>query len=463
MSHDDPSGATRTLLRHARSITFDDLPADLVTLTKRCVLDTLGVIVGASGLAPEARPIVELVKEMAGNPESSLLGFGGRAPALWATFANGSLAHMLDYDGLGKGHVSAATIPAAFAVAEKIGGVSGRDLIASIAAGADLMVRLYRSIPDPQWDMKEGWFATQLFGGIAAAIVAGRLLGLNEEQMEYAAGIAYSQASGSRQMAVGEASHLHGTQAGFGGQAGVLAALLAQRGITGPKEILEGRYGLYKTYIRIQPDWEVLTGRLGTWFPVLESHEFKIWPACGATRTTNAAILQLRQEHGLHGDDVEALVIRGGDLHTEFLSSPIERKRRPETGVDGKFSLPFTAAAMMVRGHVGLRDYTTAGLNDPAVLAMAQRVRYQGPPSDGDAVPTVEIRTRDGRVLSAQADGLPGDSSHPPSQDMLETKFRDAVSFSDRPVPPGNVEGAIELLSRLDELNDATQIARLLA
>ena len=168
-------GITRKLAQHAATLEYDALPAALVEMIKQCVLDTLGVSIGASTMAPEAAIVAEYVKELGGKPESTVLGFGGKAPAGWAAFVNGSLGHMLDYDDLGEsGHPSIVTIPVAFAVAEKIGGVSGKELITAIAAGMDVMTRLTRAINVPDWTMTEGWFATQLFGFIAGAVTADR-------------------------------------------------------------------------------------------------------------------------------------------------------------------------------------------------------------------------------------------------------------------------------------------------
>src|SRR4030095_3040643 len=124
--------------------------------------------------------------------ESTILGWGGRAPAPWAAFVNGSLGHMLDYDDLGEsGHPGIVTIPVAFAVGERLAGVSGRDFITAIAAGTDVMTRLTQAINVPDWTMTEGWFATQLFGFIAGAVTASRLMRLTEEQMEDALGIGF--------------------------------------------------------------------------------------------------------------------------------------------------------------------------------------------------------------------------------------------------------------------------------
>ena len=460
MARDDGNGVTSLIAQHAASLSFDALPQELVELIKQIVLDTLGVAIGASGLEPEGRIVAEYVEALGGRPESTVYGFGFKAPAPWAAFVNGSLGHMLDYDDVGAGgHVGIATVPVALAVAEKLGGVSGRDLITAIAAGTDLHTRLDLAVRLPDWTMTEGWFATQLFGFLSGAVTVGRLRGFDAERIENALGIAFTQVSGSRQMAVGASTDLRSMQAGFAGQGAVLAAELAARGIVGSKKIIEGRYGIYKTYVRNQPAWSALTEGLGTRFPLLDEHGFKVWPACGYTRATNTATLRLRRE-----------TVIGGTGATRLLSEPIELKRRPQLSIDGKYSIPFTTAVMMVRGNVTLRDYTAEGLRDPAVLAMADRVGYRADPDAALPIggqsalsrPTVEIRTRDGRVLSCTPEGVPGDPAHPVSWDLLEAKFRDCVSFANRPLIPGGAERMIELVHDLDRLEDATDILSLL-
>jgi 2-methylcitrate dehydratase PrpD len=468
-------GASRKLARHAATLRYADLPTALVELTKQCVLDTVGLMIGASTLAPEAKLVHSYASGLGGKPESTILGFGGKVPAVWAAFVNGSFGHMLDYDDLGASHVSIATVPVALAVAEKCGRVSGRELITAIAAGTDLQTRLYHAIRIPSWTMSEGWFATQLFGFVAGAATAGSLMRLTEGQMENALGIGFNQMSGSRQMAVGVATHMRSMQAGFSGHGAVLAAELAQIGLTGPKEFVEGRYGLFKNYVRTDdPDWNSIVGELGTRFPLIKTHGFKVWPACSYTRPTNAATLQLRQQHDLRPDEIDSITIVGGSDGHRLLSEPIELKRRPKTSIDGKYSVPFTTAVMMVKGNVTLRDYTDAGLRDPEVLAMAERVSYRSAESAAPAVrragedselsrPTVEIRTRDGRMLTCTPDSVPGDPRNPVSPSLLEAKFRDCISFSATPISRENADRALDMINHLEDVEDVRDLIRLLA
>ena len=468
--------ATAQLARHASTLPYDALPAALVTMLKQCVLDALGVAIGASGLAPEAQTLADYVREFGGKPESSLLGFGGKTPAAWAALVNGSLGHMLDYDDVGAGgHVSIVTIPVALALAEKLGNtgrrVDGRTLLAAIAAGTDIHTRLNQAIRIPDWTIAEGWFPTQMFGFISGAATAARVLGLDAAQAENALGIGFNQMSGSRQMAVGAATHMRSMQAGFSGQGAVLAAELAQRGIVGSKDVIEGRYGLFRTYVRdAAPDWRALLDGLGHEFPLLDKHGFKVWPACGYTRATNTAVLELRNAFNIRPDDVEAITVIGGTGGAQLLSEPLDAKRRPQLAIDGKFSIPFTTAVMMIHGTVRLRDYTEAALRDPAVLAMADRVSWRADPGAAVPVggesalsrPTVEIRLRDGRTLARRADGVPGDPRHPVPPAQLEAKFRDCVSFAAKPVAAAKVDRAIALIGDLENLDDAAEIVHVL-
>ncbi len=466
------NGVTRELSRHAAMLRYEALPPALVEIIKQCVLDTLGVSMGASTLAPEARILADYVTEQGGKPEATLLGFGGKAPAALAAFLNGSLGHMLDYDDMGEsGHPSIVTIPVAFAIAEKMGGVDGREFIAAVAAGMDVMTRISRAIDVPDWTITEGWFATQLIGFMAGAATAGRLLGLDAEKMENALGIAFNQLSGTRQMAEGAATHMRSMQAGFSGQGAVLAADLARRGIIGSKDVVEGRYGFFRTYIRgCEPDWDEMVDGLGKKFPLVEKHGFKVWPACAYTRTTNAATLTMRKQHGLKPEDVESITIVGGTGGTQQLCEPIAAKRRPKVSIDGKFSIPFTTAVMMAKGNVTLRDYTESGLRDPAVLAMADRVSYRPDPqpatgkggSQDVSKTAVEIVTKDGRHFDYRSTGVPGDPKNPVSWEQLETKFRDCVSFSAKPVDAAALDRAVERIRDLEQLSDATEIVRLL-
>ena len=140
---------------------------------------------------------------------------------------------------------------------------------------------------------------------------------------------------------------------------------------------------------------------------------------------------------GVDPEAIEHIDIVGGSQATQLLSTPIESKRRPQAAIDAKYSVPFTSAVAMATGNVTLRDYTPEGLNDPAVLAMAERIRYRPDPTSNSLMPTVEVRLKNGDTRSCQVHSVPGDAKEPVGWAEIEAKFRDCMSFVE--LEPSNV------------------------
>ena len=331
----------------------------------------------------------------------------------------------------------------------------------------DVMTRLERAITLPQWIMTEGWFPTQLLGFFAARrnCREGSLALIHSANGKRFRHSLYTQASGSRQMAVDEATDLRAMQAGFSGQGGILAAELAKRGVIGSKDVIEGRYGLYRTYVRDEgPNWSELVGQLGQHFPILESHGFKIWPCCSHIRPCVAALLQLREE-GIRPEDVQSIAVIGGSKAIQSLSEPIEPKRRPQVSIDAKYSVPFTCAVAMVNGGVALPDYQEEGLKNAEVLEMAARVEYrQAADEQSDSLePIIEIRTKDGAVRERQVTSVPGDVREPIGWTEVVEKFRTCISVVSPPIPSAKIDHVVELAANLEDLEDVTEIIRQLS
>jgi 2-methylcitrate dehydratase PrpD len=197
-----------------------------------------------------------------------------------------------------------------------------------------------------------------------------------------------------------------------------------------------------------------------------------VWPACAYTRPTNAATLILRNAHKLQPEDIESITIVGGTGGTQLLCEPLDRKRRPQVSIDGKFSIPFTTGVMMARGNVTLRDYTDEGLRDPAALAMADKVTYRPVPGakmerggSGGSIGNVavEIKTKDGRLLTSKPDSVPGGPNQRVGWDVVESKFRDCVSFAAKPIAAQNIDRAIAMVRDLENQHDVTEVVRLLS
>lgn len=446
----------------AATTTYERLSAEAIEGAKRSILDTLGVILAASGMEPASRCSVSLALEGGGTPESSVLAHGGKIPAVMAAFANGAMAHSLDYDDQtpwGQ-HASSSLIPAVLALAERRGGVSGKELITAVAIGQDLFNRLRQHV-----DWNKDWFFSTIMGVFSATAAAGRILNLTPAQITNALGIASLQSAGTTEMINATGSDLRAVYAGFPAKGAVLAALLAQKGLSGVPTLFEGRYGLLAMYFGGRYDRERLVAGLGTEFTGGLTL-YKRWPAVGTAHSHIHATIGLMRDHDLAVSEIDEVRVFVGDYH-QLMCDPIDRRCAPSTLVDAKFSLPFLVAVAAVRREMGLRDFTEQALKNPDVLAVARKVvpvadssldwKLELPPG------RVEIVTRDGRRFERVGTDIPGSVEAPMTWDDLVWKFRDCASFAARQIPAEHIEQAHALAGRLESTGDATELLRLLS
>ncbi len=217
-------------MEHIASVRFEDLPGEAVEGAKKSLLDTIGVILAATTLGEGCFHFVELATEAGGRPESTILGFGAKVPSFMAAFANGSMAHALDYEDTHEGalvHPSAATVPAALAIAEAHRGISGRKLLTAIAVGNDLVCRLGLSAKvDPR---EYGWYMPPILGAFGAAAASASLLELAPKKVLDALSLTLCQATCSAELIHSPYCIVRSIRDAFSSKAGVLAALLAQK------------------------------------------------------------------------------------------------------------------------------------------------------------------------------------------------------------------------------------------
>lgn len=443
------------------STTYDRIPPDAIEAAKKSVLDTVGVALAGSGLEPAVRPAVALVEEIGGRAEASLWGQGIQVPAMMAAFANGALAHGLDYDDQtpwGQ-HSSSSVVPVAWALAERRGGVSGRGLIEAVAVGQDIFARLRCHVG---W--RKDWNLSSVLGVFAAAASGAKVLGLTSDQTQQALGIASQQSCGVMEVVAGTGSDLRGMYAGFSAKGAVLAAVLAQRDLTGVEAIFEGRYGIFNTYFAGVYDRAEILADLGADYRG-GSTLYKPWPAVGTAHSHIHATIQLVTENDLEPDDIDEIRVRVGDYHN-LMCSPLEVRRNPTTLVDARFSLPFLVAIAAARRGMSLVDFTDSGLRDPVVRRLAGRVV---PVPDGrldwelELPPgVVEIVTRDGRSFEREGNDPPGGTGSPLSWDQLADKFTECVSLARHPLGAEQARAAVALARDLEGMADATEFLRAL-
>ena len=457
--------AAYVFAENVAAINYEDIPEGTIESTKKSIIDTLGVILGASGTIPGCRELAELIKEAGGKEESSIIAFGGKVPAYMAAFANGGMSHGLDYDdihaiGLAASiHPSSCCIPAGFATAERQGKVNGKDFITAFALGTDMSSRIAFEVRSKRQTLD--WHASPTIGVFSCAAVSGKLLGLDTDRLVDAFGIALAQAGCTREFNIGVGSNLRGAYPGFPAQAGVLSALMAQKGITGPKNSLEGKAGLLNVHFGGIYDREALLADLGKRFEGANTG-YKAWPACGANHPFIDTLLKILKEQDIHPEDVEQVTLTVSE-HGQQLFEPPEARQRPATPLDAKFSLPFTIGVVLARRAVVMADYSPEGLKDPLVLQLAQKVIPKLDKHIAHLGGVVEIKTKDGKVYQ-QPTGIPyGFPQNPMSMEDIIDKFRDCASFAAKPLPKGNIEKVIDMVTKLEQVKDVGEVVRLIS
>ncbi len=466
------SGAdlTLALVDNVVNLGYEDIPEEVVEITKTSILDSLGVILAASTAGAGCKEVVEIAKEAGGTEESTILAFGGKVPCWMAGFANGAMIHALDYDDIyypALLHPSNTTFASALAIAERKGKVSGRELIAALALANELVCRLGLSISTPPAveHKKQNWQIRQTLGIFGATAAAGKVLGFTRKQMINALGIASQQASGTREVSVSAGSILRGLYAAPVGLWGPLASLMVEKGVGGPATWLEGPKGLYKVYFDGLYNRDSILTNLGKTFEVANTG-YKPWPSCGATHSNIDATLRLVKENDLRPEEVAEVTVSVGDS-TKELFEPLEMRRKPPTAMDAKRSLPFILAWAIVKRQVVLANFTSAGLRSPEILEVAEKVTPRYDPAlvgtFGLFPALVSIRTKSGHVHECRVNHPYGHPVNPISKEDLISKFRDCASFSVKPLPAESIVKVIEMVARLEEIDDVCLITELVS
>lgn len=371
------NGLSRALVEVTSSLRIDDLPADAIRAAEWSLLDATGVSLAAAGQDQGAAVFAELSLAEGGREDATLFGTDRRVPAAAAAFANGAMAHALDYedsiDGLPV-HPHAQTVPAVLALAEREN-VRGDRLVTAIAIGCDVTARIAEAAGDEMG--RRGWYPPPILGALGATVASAHLLALTADQTLDALSLAISQATASGEVKFSPRSIVRGVRDGFAAHAAVRSAELAQRGITGFDAPLEGRYGFFATYAGGISDAGALLDGLGTRFWGTRV-SYKPWPSCRGTHSFVEGALRLRDQARV--GDIARITLWGAPVNT-MLAEPLDQKRRPTEAINAKFSLPFTVASAFVHGELSLGSFTDVAMRDPRVLALAERIDFVADPA----------------------------------------------------------------------------------
>ena len=448
--------AARTIADWAGALELDDIPAAVREDAKLHVLDTIGcgLAAQASGVAHEGRATMT---ELGGEPQATVIGTETRLPAANAAFANAMLCHGLDFDDTHSesvSHVSTVIAPAALAAAEQTG-ASGRDALAAIVAGNEVVCRVGMAAPGAFH--ARGFHPTAIcgiFGGVAAVA---RVSGLDAVVTTSALGIAGSFAGGLfAYLAEGTPTKpMHPAWAAHGAH---LAARLAAHGAAGPGSVLEGKFGLYHAFLGAEEGAVDIAGQLADLGSRWETPRiaYKPFPVCHFMHGSLGAAAEGAGGRTFGPDEIEDVLVTVPEAGVALVLEPAAEKKLPRSEYEGKFSLQYSIASLLVRGHVAVGDFTDEAIADPAVLAVAAKVRYETRdyPTYPQAFPGgVVVRLADGTSFEADYPHQKGGPDNPLSPAEVREKFRENAALA---LPDDAVERLEDALLSLDEQADVS-------
>lgn len=451
------------LVNYLLQLKYEDLPQSVIDKAKSGFLDTLAATIAGSS-AEGCEDLVKLAEGWGGREEATIFVYGSKVPAPIAALVNCTMARARELDDVnesGGGHANATIIPSAFTISEysrlfKDRIITGKDFILASVLGSDLNCRL--RMAGGKGTIASGWIA-ETFAPIAVAAMGSKMLGFSKTKTLNAIGIAYSQCSGNSQPIL-EGVLTVRLQQGLGAKAGILSIVLADQGFTGPRDILEGKYGLYSLYSRGEYMPEVLMAELGKRFEGNNS-SMKPYPCCRMIHAAIDGLLELAKNQRFKADDIERVIISTNQYGYNLAGG--QEKILPQSVVDAQFSFYYVAATAIVKGKVFIEDFTQEAIRNPQMLAMAQKVKvivdtekdklYKFiPPVD------IEIDTKDGKHYKKTIEFAKGHPQRPMSMTECAQKLENCARFSAKPLPEGNIDKIYQLVEHLDELDDVAVI-----
>jgi 2-methylcitrate dehydratase PrpD len=441
------TSATRQLGEFATTLRHDDLPADVVARLKACVLDALGCCLYGVTL-PWTRMLIDLVTEEGGNPIARVIGTKLRTGVAQAVLIGSTAGHGFEMDDIHAAahlHCGSLTLPVALAIADRQDGVDGRKLIAALAAGYEVGLRVGLAATGKLF--MRGHHFQGACGPFVAAATAANLLALSPEAARHALGIAGSLGAGL--MAAQEGAMSKRLHCGRAAQAGVVATDLAARGFTGIPNVLEASYGGFLSTLSGEPELAHLTRGLGSEWEIRKVG-FKPYATAASVQSVLFAIDGLMAENSLTATDIDRVIIHCSTMAHRHCAWPYE----PAGVTAAQMNMFFAAAMMIIDRNAMLDQFREDRLSDPAAIAMIERITIEADPkydAGGDATrhhARVEIIAKDGRRLAREVLERPGSPGNPLSPEQLAKKF---TTLAAAVLPPERIP---QIIAAVDALED---------
>jgi 2-methylcitrate dehydratase PrpD len=436
---------TAKLAKFVTSLSYESIPPEAVETTKIAVRDCLGVALAGSR-EEDAKICAEIARQENAKEETSVIGQGFKTSALNAALANGTAAHALDFDHSFTlmGQPTAPIIPAIFALGESLG-AGGRRMVEGYVAGYEVTAKLVHSLRDSAHD---GWHAPSTLGSFGAAAGCGKLLGLSAAQVEMALGITASMAGGVVANFGTMTKPLH---VGLGARNGVLSAKLAQAGYTANAKAIESGFGFYQVLHQDAPIHEEPIEEIGRSFSLLsDGLRIKPYPCGGLTHQVIDSVLEFRAKHGLTPEMIEAVDV-------DVVKHTFDRIvfRVPQTGIQGKFCMPYLVSRAITDGKIGLDIFTDEAVRDQKILKLAERVQMRLDTNLKKTDPAgrpcrVTIRLKNGQSYTREAQHAKGGPEFPMTEAELKAKFFDCAKEA---MPADAAQQALDYIAKLETLD----------
>jgi 2-methylcitrate dehydratase PrpD len=426
------------------------LPSSAIHSAKRCVLDGIGVALAGAD-TPWVEHVLAVARAQESRPRARVFGHPDRLSAALAALVNGTAVHALDYDDDPAAcHIGAVVIPAALAMAE-LAHASSLRFLAAVIAGYDVTTRIGEAVDSDQLYLR-GFHPTAVCGVFGAAAAAAFVLGLDAATTTHALGIAGSFSSGNQEF-LAEGAMTKRLQAGKASHDGVMAAQLAKVGLSGPRSVLDGRYGLWRYTESL--DAARFTRALGERWVVGEVF-VKKHASCLGNAPALDRVLEILREEKLEPHAITEIRLGVRPSTLTMIGEPRAVRVRPQTMLDAQMSLPFSLAVAMIDGEAGIGQFAPKRLRDPAVLAIADRIHAYAHPDlvsakAGDLTCYLDLTTHDGRRFSERLVTYRGHPDNPMTDEEMETKFRRCAG---RRLSERQVDAAVEAIWGLDKLAD---------
>ena len=422
---------TEALIHKCHELEFGTLSDNDIDRTKYLLLDYLGVAARGS-LSESSRSVQNLVTQLdASGSGAVIIGTDMRVGPSYAALANGTAAHALELDDVvneASLHPAAPIMSTALAVSH-LAGCSGKDLIEAVVTGYEVTVRLGIAL-NPSSHYARGFHPTATCGAMGAAVTAAKLMKLDNESMVNAIGIAGSQASGSMEFLT-DGSYTKRLHPGWAAHSGIMAALLAREGFTGPGTIVEGKFGFLHSHSS-QPDISRVLQDWGHPYQVMKT-SIKPHACCRYKQGPIDCILKIMKRDDLKTSDIARINVGVLKAGFSLVVEPEEAKCNPKNIVDAQFSMPFGAAVAAIFGKASLDEYTHENIRSPDVIRIMENVHCVADevlemefPKKWPAF--AEIQTKSGKTCSARIDYPKGDPENPLTWEELIEKFSNLVS-----------------------------------